>query len=111
VAKQVDIRTPKESVILDIRWAVDDAGVKEETGLDEPTVRQSIFLDMNESGGLALGKGKNVQLGKLREALGLNDPAKAFSFAQIVGRPARIAVIHDMYNNEPQAKVKAVTKA
>lgn len=73
-----------DNAILDITWIVEDDSVKEETGMDEPKVRQSIFLDVNEGGMLDLGKGKNVQLGRLREALGQNNGG-AWSPNMIVG--------------------------
>src|SRR5690606_13053223 len=52
---------------LDVTWEILDEGVKAQLGRDKVTVRQSIFLDITESGALDMGKGKNVPLGKLRE--------------------------------------------
>ena len=75
--------------VLDIVWAIDDAGVKEATKLENPTCRQSVFLDLvySEAEGkevLDTSATKNVQLGRLREALGLNKPDEVFSFSQLV---------------------------
>ena len=98
---------------IDITWNIDDANVKALLERDKVTVKQGIMLDMTESGGLDMGKGKNVQLGRLREALGLNQPGQPFGFRMMEGRPARIAVGHrpDPKNAEMiYAEVKAVAK-
>lgn len=117
IAKKLDSRQfpgtqdpTKIYTSLDIIWAIDDVGVKEATGLPEPTCRQSIFLDLNEAGQLDMREKKNVQLGRLREALGLNDPEKAFSFAQIAGQPAIVRIEHSPNKNDPENPYSNVTK-
>jgi hypothetical protein len=109
--KEKKFRQEKGYTILDVTWLIDDAGVKEATGMKEPTVRQSIFLDVTQSGGLDFGKGKNVRLGRLREATGLNTPGQPFSFNMLEGRPARISVKHRLHDGETYSDVKEVTKA
>lgn len=81
-------------MILDVTWSIDDENVKAAMDRKEVTCRQSIMLDMSESGGLDISKGKNVGLGRLREALGLNVPGQPFKFDMIVGRPAKVSVAH-----------------
>lgn len=117
VSKQ-DIRpTSKGQVILDVTWKIDDATVAAETGLAEPTVRQSIFLDMSESGGLDFGKGKNVALGRLREALGQNKSGAPWSFGHLLGQVAKIRVkqrivpAEDGGEDRTYTDVTGVTKA
>lgn len=78
---------------VDLTWAIDDAGVKEATGLDTPTVRQSLMIDLLPTGGWDLGKGKNVALGKLRAALAMNDPSAPFSFELLRNRVAKVEVV------------------
>lgn len=97
--------------IIDITYAIDDQGVREETGLPEPSIRQSLFLDLDDSGKLATGKGKNVNLGRLREAVGLNKPGVAFSFDALVGQAVIVAVSHTPDKKDPEiiyANVKKV---
>ena len=43
--------------VLDVTWVVDDETTRQETGIAEPTVRRTIWLDLNESGSLDFGKG------------------------------------------------------
>lgn len=108
--KSKKFRSEKGYTILDIVWAIDDAGVKEVTGMKEPTVRQSIFLDVTSAGGLDFGKGKNVKLGRLREATGLNTPGQPFSFNMLEGRPARVSLKHRIDGEDTYSDVKEVTK-
>lgn len=92
VITKYELKAPKSSVILDITWEIDDAGVTAVTGREKNSVRQSIFLDMTDHGTLDAGKGKNVGLGKLREALGQNQKGKPWSFGSLVGACGRIFV-------------------
>ena len=95
---------------LDIVWAIDDEGVKSLLGRDKVTVKQGIMLDLTESGGLDMGKGKNVNLGKLREATGLNVPGQPFAASMLGGRLAKIRVEHRVDGDTIYSDVKAVTK-
>lgn len=100
-------------VALDIVWNIDDQNVKALLERDKVTCKQGIMLDLTDSGGLDMGKGKNVGLGRLREALGMNEPGKPFSFSMMVGRPAKIVVTHRTDPKNPEAifaEVKAVAK-
>lgn len=97
-------------VALDVTWTVDNAEVKALLDRDEVTVKQGIMLDMTEQGALDMGKGKNVGLGRLREALGLNVPGQAFSFAMLNGQAAKITVSHRVDGEDTYAEVKMVAK-
>lgn len=103
----------KAGMALDILWNIDDAAVKAELERDKVTVKQGIMLDLTETGGLDMGKGKNVGLGRLRDAVGLNQPGQPFSFRMLTGRAAKIAVSHRTDPKNPEviyAEVKAVAK-
>lgn len=99
--------------ILSISWKITDPVVQEATGRAENFVRQTLWLDVNEAGGLDFGKGKNVQLGKLREALGQNRPGQAWSPSMPVGNVARVKVKHSIDKRDGvtiNAEVTGVTK-
>lgn len=85
--------TPKGSPFLELIWIIDDAGVRELMGQDEPTCRQTVWLDISDNGALEFGKNKNVGLGKLRDALGQND-GKPWSPLMLMGQPATVNVKH-----------------
>ncbi len=95
---------------LDIKWSIDDANVKELLGRQTVSVTQGIMLDLTESGGLAMGKGQNVGLGRLRDAVGLNVAGQPFAFSMLTGRVAKVMVKHRVYEDKIFAEVKAVAK-
>lgn len=96
---------------IDITWSIEDSSVKEFLGRDNVTVRQSIMLDTDESGRLDIGRGKNVSLGRLREAVNKNNPGDAFAFSMLPGLSARVSVSHREYNGDVFAEVRAVARA
>lgn len=112
--KDVKPRMAKESAILDVLWRVDDAdhSVEAVTGLKENVARQSVFLDLLPNGGFDLSKGKNVQLGKLRDAVGQNVPGSPWSPGNLKGSVAVIKIAHRMDENTGNifTDVKAVTR-
>jgi hypothetical protein len=95
---------------LDIVWEIDDQNVKALLGRDKVTVKQGIMLDLTESGGLDMGKGKNISLGRLREATGLNSPGQPFSFSMLAGRVAKVSVSHRIDGDKIFTDVKGVAK-
>lgn len=95
---------------LDVKWSIDDSAVKELLGRDKVTVNQGIMLDLTDSGGLDMGKGRNIGLGRLREALGLNAPGQPFSFMMLSGRVGKVSVSHRIDGENIFAEVKGVAK-
>lgn len=88
-------RQAGENFVMDVRWAVTDPTVLEATGQEESIVSQAIWLDLNSHGALDTGRGKNVGLGRLREAFNLNRADQPFSFRMMEGRSAKIKVKHE----------------
>jgi hypothetical protein len=109
--------TPRQTnsgrLILDVTWEIDDMNLKTQLQRDKLTVRQSIFIDTTPQGTIDRGKGKNVQLGRVRDALGQNDPMKPWSPISLRGAgPAKIRVTQRSSEDGSQVynDVKAVTK-
>ena len=100
----------KSGLTLDVQWSIDDASVKELLGRDKVTVKQGIMLDLTDAGGLDMGKGRNIGLGRLREALDLNQPGRPFSFTMLTGRVARVSVSHRIADDNIFAEVKQVAR-
>lgn len=102
VAKEIKARpwTSKDGlsagVALDIVWDLElPAEVQATIGRDKATLKQGIMLDLSEDGrSLDLGKGKNVALGRLREAIGKNKPGVPFGFGEIPGQACKVLVKH-----------------
>lgn len=117
VIDKVDVRPVEtkngQSYSMDVTWNILDDAVKSKLDRDKVTVRQSIWLDMTAQGQLDMGKGKNVGLGRLRSAVGQNDPGKPWAPGMLTGAgPALIKVGHRADKNSDQifAEVKAVAK-
>lgn len=88
-----------------------DPGVKEVTGRDTNSVRYDMMLDLTPEGGLDFGKGKNVNLGRAREACGINKKGQPFNFDMFAGRPVRARVKHSEWNGRLMANVSDIAAA
>lgn len=98
---------------LEVFWSVEDDNVTRALDKEKVLSKQTIFLDLADSGGLDMGKGKNVGLGRLREALNLNLAGQPFSFNMMVGRAAKIHVKQSPDDKDPtiiRDEVAAVTR-
>lgn len=98
VITEVDIRSGnkdgKDWAFLDVTFQIDNPAVKEALGRDVVKLTQGVSLDFTPLGGLDFSKGRNVMLGRLREAVGLNQPGQPFGFRMLVGKPVKIVVGH-----------------
>jgi hypothetical protein len=100
VAEDVKTRTwqskdgSQAGLAVDIIWDIDSPELKEQLERKSIKVKQGIMLDLTEAGGLDMGKGKNVTLGRLRAAIGLNVAGQAFRLSDITGRVCKVAVKH-----------------
>jgi hypothetical protein len=103
-------RAGQKGYALDLEWTINDEGIKASLGRT-PKVRQSIMLDVTSGGGLDFGKGKNVGLGRVREALGQNQNGQPWSFAMLGSQVAKVKVKHRLYEDKIFAEVGDVTKA
>lgn len=94
-----------------ILWDIQDDNVKAITNRDPTRVKQDQMLDLTETGQLDLAKGKNIGLGRIREALGLNTPGEPFAFSMIQGRMAKVLVSHRAAGEDMFDEVKKITSA
>jgi hypothetical protein len=100
----------KVSFKCELQWSILDDAVLSDLERDKVIVRQDFFLDINESGRISTERGKNVSLGRLRVALGLNDTGQVFSLNDAVGRCAQVLVKQDLYKDKMYSKVYEVSK-
>lgn len=104
-------RTGEPWANVNVTWEITDPAVAAITKRDKTRVRQSVMLDLDSNGNLDLSKGRNIGLGKLRAAVDLNQPGQPFSPMMIVGRSARLNVVHSLDNRDGvtlQAEVRSV---
>jgi hypothetical protein len=95
---------------LSILWDIQSDDVKAIVGRDSVKVPQDQMLDLTDTGALDMGKGRNVGLGRLREALGMNAPGEPFSMGAIQGRMAKVVVSHRPNGEDLYAEIKKVAK-
>lgn len=95
-------------VALDIFWLIEDEAVKAALGRTTITCKQGVMLDLLPSGALDSSEGKNVQLGRLREAIGKNQEGEVFSFSMLPGMAAKVSISHRVVGEETYSEVKAV---
>lgn len=113
--RQFDIRrgdrAGTKGMAIDVEWTINEDAVKQALGRT-PKVRQSIMLDLTADGnGIDFGRGKNVGLGRLREALGQNQNGQPWNFSMLGNQVARVKVKHRMVDDKIYAEVSEVSKA
>ena len=108
VITKIEPRTTSTGkALLDVTWQMD---APDEDLAHEKFSRQSIWLDLTESGGLDRAKGKNIQLGRLLDAVGVN--GSNWNPNQLIGSVARVNVKHRITDDgQTFADVKGATKA
>lgn len=93
--KSVDIShgvSPKNNkpwMRLDVQVELTDPNLKAQLKREKVTVRYGIMLDLNEQGKLDMRPQRNVNLGKLRDAVNQNRPGP-WSFAMLKGQPIKV---------------------
>lgn len=101
-------RDGEQGACLDIFWNPQvPADVQQALGRD-PKVKQTLFLDFTQSGNLDMGKGKNIQLGRLREAVGQNKPGAPWNFGMLQGAMATVKVSHRLHEGNIYDEIKEV---
>ena len=98
----------KSGISLDVTWIIEDQGVKDFLGRESVTCRQGVMLDLTPDGAIDTSAGRNIALGRLREAVGLNQAGQDFSFHMLPGKMAKVSISHRVQNEDTFAEVKAV---
>jgi hypothetical protein len=79
---------------LTLPFVINDDKVKQELDRDKVTISKQLILDLDDNGKLSEGKNKNVELGRIRDAVGQND-GSPWSIAQLRGAgPLMVRVTH-----------------
>lgn len=99
-------------VAADIHYLLMDPVTAKEIGREKLTVRQRIFLDVTDSGDLDMSEGRNVNLNKLRDAVGQNVAGKIWGFDHLKGQQVKVKTkLREGNNGVPYAEVDYVGKA
>ena len=104
-------RAGEQWVMFSVKYEVDSDEAREATNMDTPTVRQALFVDINDDGMLDTSEGRNLGLGRLRAACGQNGDGP-WSPMQLVGCPVMIFISQRVDDDDPEKiynEVKSTT--
>lgn len=101
----------KDYTVFGPPFVIQDPAVAASLGRDKVVVyHKGMFIDIGPDGGLDTGQGKNVDLGRLRDAVGQNKPGP-WTFSQLKGAgPLMVKVIHEADKNDTEKKYARVSK-
>ena len=124
IIKKFDIRAwskeDRSGVMLDVPLDIDDANAREVTQRDEVIVRHSCSLDVikgpNGKPMIDERPGTNIDLGRLRTAVGMNTQGQDFNLNMLIGQPVKVLVTHrqnpdnpeEVYAEVKRGKVKSI---
>ena len=124
IIKKFDIRAwskeNRSGVMLDVHLDIDDANAREVTQRDEVIVRHSCSLDVikgpNGKPMIDERPGTNIDLGRLRTAVGMNIQGQDFNLNMLIGQPVKVLVTHrqnpdnpeEVYAEVKRGKVKSI---
>lgn len=100
----------KNGLKLVVPWEVLDDAAKAKTKRNKIVVRQDVMLDLTDNGTLDMSEGKNTNLGRLRDAVGLNRKGEPFNMRMLAGRTAKIRVGLREYEGRRFEEVRGVAK-
>lgn len=90
---------------LDLTWEILDDELKKKLNRDKVTCRQQMFLDLTPEGGLDFSEGRNVSLGRVREALGQNKKGRPWAPSHLKGGVAVVQIKHRTHEGETYSDV------
>ena len=103
----------KSGIAWDIPLAIEiPAEVQAATGMNANiTLKDSLFLDLTDNGTINNAPGKNGRLRAYREAVDLNKAGDVFSARKMTGKVIRVAIKHELWEDNIQERIGAVTRA
>lgn len=113
--REVKNRDGDTSPVVDITFELMDVDkLKEELGQETLRVRYTLWLDTVEKDGkltIGFGRNQNVGLGRLRDALGQNDPRKPWAFSKLNGAgPVLVTIKQTPKQDDPSIIYSNVAK-
>lgn len=97
---------PGEMTTLNLPWVIQDPKAQAALNRDRVVVPQPIILDFDENGMLDWGVNKNVNLGRVRSAVGQNQPGP-WSISKLRAQgPCMVRVIHREITRKDNSKMK-----
>jgi hypothetical protein len=113
LASGVSAKNGRAWLRLDMRVTFTDPNLAAQLKREKVTGRYSIMLDLNEQGKLDLRPQRNINLGKLRDAVGQNRPGP-WNFNMLKGQPIKVKVKQKPNEDDPMnpySEIVGVTRA
>jgi hypothetical protein len=113
VVAGVSAKTQKPWLRVDMFIDLTDPNLAATLKREKVRVRYSVMIDLNEQGKLDTRPQRNINLGKLRDAVGQNKPGP-WNFNMLKGMPIKVKVKQKPNENDPTSpysEVVAVTRA
>jgi hypothetical protein len=111
--RQVEFRKIEGSgIAIEVQWELLDDSVRESTKMEHPFCRQSFLLDLvkdSDPPQLDLGEGRNIRLGQILAACGLNSK-KGWSIGMILNQTCGVRVKHRDNPDDPEAPFSDVSR-
>ena len=94
-------RAGKPWARLNLVWVIDDQALRDKLNRAEVTITQGLMLDLDDNDRLDTRKGRNVRLGRVRKALGLNEGS--IKFKEFIGKTATLQIAHGVNSQDGSA--------
>lgn len=103
--------TSKWYQFLDIKLEIKlSPEAQAELGRETTTRNHSVGLDLTAQGNLDYGRGKNIGLGRMREATGQNVPGQPWNPMMLKGQVVKVSVKHEPDPRDPDNKLDRIDK-
>ena len=101
---------PWISMIIPLRFQIPQA--VQGLGLPpELTITDRAFLDLTPQGSIDNAKGKNRRQREYRDATGMNTAGVPFAWRMLTGKPVKVKINHELYEEQIQERVAAILPA
>jgi hypothetical protein len=70
-----------------------------------------VFIDLTDSNTIDNAPGRNRRQKEYRDALDLNKPGDVFNWRMVQGKPIKVKIDHELYENNIQERLGALLKA
>lgn len=95
---------PGSMTKLNLPFVITDPKATQAIGFDSATVYWDIILDVDANGKLEFGPNKNIDLGKVREAVGQNAPGPWGPSMLRNAGPCMVKVVHEPFTRRDGSK-------
>lgn len=111
VATGVSTKNNKPWMRVDIRVKLTDPNLAAQLQREEVNARYSVMIDLDDQGKFDTRPQRNVNIGKLRDAVGQNRPGP-WNFSMLKGQPIKVKIKHRKADDgNTYSDVVSVTKA